>query len=115
MRCARFRPLLEQLLPLLRLVRHSNLLIPFAQSHDSIVEGDIRSPAPKLMDFKRSRGFRRHIQSLAVRLWSEEHMVLIGSIDGLREIGIEPNDGRAVAQLPAAEILEPVLRSFDSV
>src|SRR5712691_8852003 len=42
-------------------VRRPNLLVTPTPSHDPKIEGDVRMPATRLMNFERSRGLLGHV------------------------------------------------------
>src|SRR5580700_2766481 len=98
-----------------RPVRQPDLLEALALGHDAIVKGNVRCPAAQLLHHKRTGRFLRDVQSLAVAIRSEEHVVLHARINGFAKHRLDVDHGFSTRQLPAARIFEPALRSVNGI
>ena len=77
----------------------ANALVVLPQSGDAVVE---LYAGVSVAQFTHLEGVRRllmDIQTLAISVGSQEHVILGLGVDGLDEPGIEPNRGYATHQL----------------
>lgn len=81
---------------------------------DAVIKVDVRCPFAQLTYLKRVGGFVGHIQAFAVAVRHRKDFVVCVGIGGLDEVRIEFDDGDSIDQSRRPEILEPVLRRFDS-
>ena len=70
-------------------ILHANFLEAFAARHDAVIKGNIRVAAVHFMHFKSLGAFLGYVQTVAIAIGSEEHVVVEVSIHGLREDLVE--------------------------
>src|SRR5580692_4972359 len=114
-RAPRLLPVCFLLVELLSEVRETNFLVAHTLSHDAIVKPNARMSAAQFAHHEGCRALFGHIQSFAITLGCEEHVVFHSSIHGFPEDGLDVDNGFSVRQLSGTRIFEPVFRRTDGV
>ena len=68
-----------------RMILKANALVVFPQSRDPVVEPDIGVSVAQFAHLEVGRGLLMDIQTLAIAVGSQEHVILHLCVDGLHE------------------------------
>jgi hypothetical protein len=96
-------------------IGQANVLIAFALGNDPVIEPYVRCSFAQFMYLERGGRLPGGIETLAVAVGREIHVVVHVEVDGLRKDVLQLDGGRTIRELARAEILEPVLGGIDGV
>jgi hypothetical protein len=82
--------------------------------HDAIRKLQVAPAAPLLADAERGRCLVLDVQALGVAFGRDEDVIVIVMHEG-GKIGIQPDLGSSLHELPLAKVLEVALRAFEGV
>jgi hypothetical protein len=81
-------------------------------AYDSVIESQAGPSTADFTNFEAGKGLTRDVQTFAVGLEGEKHMVTFGSVQRPDETRVECDRGDAVHQLGGTEVLAPLVVRF---